>query len=228
MPILVLKSGVGKAQSNLPEDIKLVRDKLVEIDLLESTAPDDKSPELLAAIGEFQAVYMTAPDFVCSPGGTMARLLGEWAIKPVNSGVQLPGRLQIAWDLVNPLLPPGSSCTSGFRSADDQRRILHKFYQVDFRAAIIAKYGQKEYDEVGRALLTSEAKVLAMVRGVGQQIAAPGASKHQQGKAIDVGGPSTIDDTQVSRIRMIARANPTLLSGVVLKERNGCVHFEIV
>jgi hypothetical protein len=28
-------------------------------------------------------------------------------------------------------------------------------------------------------------------------------------------------------IRMAAKANPTLFSGNVLKERNGCVHFEI-
>ena len=228
MGLLLLKSGVGKGQPNLPEDLKAVYDKLIEVGFMECGIPEGKSPELLEAIGRFQACYMTSPDFVISPGGQMAKFLGDWSIKPVNSGVQLPGQLKTAWDLVNPFLPPGSSCTSGFRSAEDQRAILHKFYQSGYRSQIIAMYGQAEYDRVGQNLRLNETDVLKMVRGVGQQIAAPGASKHQQGKAIDVGGPSTIDNEQVRVIKMIARANPMVLSGVVLKERNGCVHFEIV
>lgn len=66
-----------------------------------------------------------------------------------------------------------------------------------------------------------------MVRGVGQAIAAPGKSMHQQGKAVDIGGPSTIDQKQVEIIAMVARAHATLFSGKILRERNGCVHFEI-
>lgn len=228
MAILLLRSGVGKGQPNLPEDLKTVYDKLIEVGFMECGIPEGKSPELLAAIGRFQACYMTSPDFVISPGGQMAKFLGNWSIKPVKSGVQLPGALKTAWDFVNPFLPPGSSCTSGYRSADEQRAILHRFYQTDFRSQIVLKYGQKEYDRVGQNLRQNESEVLAMVRGVGQQIAAPGSSKHQQGKAIDVGGPSAIDNEQVRVIKMIARANPSMLTGVVLKERNGCVHFEIV
>ena len=75
-------------------------------------------------------------------------------------------------------------------------------------------------------LLANEAKVLTMVRGVGQYIAAPGKSAHQLGKAIDVGGPS--DNKQVEIIRLVWRAHPRLFSGRVLKEKNGCVHFEIL
>jgi hypothetical protein len=66
------------------------------------------------------------------------------------------------------------------------------------------------------------------VHGVGQQIAAPGKSMHQRGKAIDVGGPDAIDQAQVDIIKLVARAHPDLFSGKVLKERNGCVHFEIL
>jgi hypothetical protein len=65
------------------------------------------------------------------------------------------------------------------------------------------------------------------VRGVGQAIAKPGTSAHQKGKAIDIGGPSNIDNEQVRIVRIVAKANPHILSGFVLKERNGCVHFEI-
>ena len=51
-----------------------------------------------------------------------------------------------------------------------------------------------------------------MVRGVGQAIATPGRSAHQQGKAIDICGPSSIDNKQVEIVRLVARARPTLLS----------------
>jgi hypothetical protein len=128
---------------------------------------------------------------------------------------------------VNPLLPEGSYCSSGFRSAEDQRRILHKFFNVTYRSAIISKYGQAAYDRAAVDLRRNEASVLTMVRGVGQAIAAPGRSMHQQGKAVDIGGPSEIDDQQVDVVLTVARAHPALFSGVVLKERNGCVHFEI-
>jgi diguanylate cyclase (GGDEF)-like protein len=44
----------------------------------------------------------------------------------------------------------------------------------------------------------------------------------------DVGSPSTIDNQQVSVIKKVARAKPSILSGKVIKERNGCMHFEIL
>ena len=67
-----------------------------------------------------------------------------------------------------------------------------------------------------------------MVRATGQKIAMPGRSKHQFKKAIDVGGVGEVlNRRQVAVIRMVAAANPDLLSGKVLKERNGCVHFEL-
>lgn len=101
------------------------------------------------------------------------------------------------------------------------------FFLNTYRVQIIAKYGQQQYDAVKANLLANETKVLEMVRGVGQAIAAPGASMHQRGKAIDIGGPSAIDNKQVEVVKLVARAHSDLLSGKVLKERNGCVHFEI-
>jgi hypothetical protein len=64
-----------------------------------------------------------------------------------------------------------------------------------------------------------------MVRGMGQQIAAPGSSMHQKAKAVDVGGPD--DAKQVEVIKLVAAAHSDLFTGKVLKERNGCVHFEV-
>lgn len=219
---------VGKNCSNSPADVRTVHRRLMEIAKIPcypcSGHLDDT---LMAGILELQAHFMMRPDGVISVGGKTHAVLRDWTVKPVGNGVQLPGRLRQAWDLVNPLLPEGSYCSSGFRSADDQRRILHRFFNQSYRAQIIGKYGQKAYDSAKADLLASEDKVLEMVRGVGQAISAPGKSLHQQGKAIDIGGPSYIDNKQVEVVRLVARANPTLLSGRVLKERNGCVHFEL-
>lgn len=97
----------------------------------------------------------------------------------------------------------------------------------DFRGQIVAKYGQPAFDAAAKDLEKNEDDVLAMVRGVGQLIAKPGSSPHQRGKAIDIGGPASIDAQQVAVVKLVARANPGLLSGKVLRERNGCVHFEL-
>ena len=129
---------------------------------------------------------------------------------------------------MDPLLPEGSYCSSGYRSAEDQRRILHNFFLNTFKIQIIGKYGQQAYGSARSNLAANESKILEMVHGVGQAIAAPGSSMHQKGKAIDIGGPSTIDNKQVEVVQLVAKAHPDLLSGKVLKERNGCVHFEIV
>jgi hypothetical protein len=136
----------------------------------------------------------------------------------------------VAWDLLSPLLPDGSYCTSGYRSADDQRRVLHQLYRGrKLKPAIIKRYGQAKYDAVNRDLVKNEKQVLEMVRATGQKIATPGRSRHQFKKAIDVGGRGEVlDRRQVAAIKMVARANPDLFSGLVLKERNGCVHFELV
>lgn len=228
MSILTLRQAVGKNCPNDPEDVKAIHQRLMDIGKIPcyvSTGTLDDA--ILQGIMDTQRHFMVIPDGVISVGGKTQGFLANWKNKPISAGVQLPGRLREAWDWVDPLLPEGSYCSSGYRSADDQRRILHNFFLNTYRIQIIAKYGQQQYDEVKANLLTNESKVLEMVRGVGQAIAAPGSSMHQKGKAIDIGGPSTIDDKQVEVVNLVARAHSDLLSGVVLKERNGCVHFEI-
>ena len=67
-----------------------------------------------------------------------------------------------------------------------------------------------------------------MVRATGLKIAMPGRSKHQFKKAIDVAGVGeALDRRQVAVIRLVAAANSDLLSGKVIKVRNGCVHFDL-
>jgi hypothetical protein len=182
----------------------------------------------IAAIRSVQDHFMMVPDGIISLGGNTLKFLNAWKEKPVSPGVNLSlGKLKKGWDLVNPILPEGSYCSSAYRSADDQRRILHKFFKGKYRDDIIEVYGQDRYDEVSQDLLKNEASVLEMVRNVGQAIAAPGTSMHQRARAIDVGGPDHLDNEQKRIILMVARANPNILTGKVLKERNGCVHFEV-
>jgi hypothetical protein len=229
MASIVISQAVGLNAPNRPEDVKAIAQRLVEIGKLPSTGGSGGSgvmdAALLQGIAAAQRHFMAAPDQLINANGSTLGYLNNWSVKPISPGVQLPGRLREAWDWVNPLLPPGSSCTSGFRSADEQRQILHKFYTTTYRAEILATYGQPEYNRVATDLLGNEARVVEMVCGIGQLIAAPGKSAHQQGKAIDIGGPD--DAGQVKVVELVARAHVDLLSGKVLKERNGCVHFEL-
>lgn len=227
--MLLLKQAVGKGCPNRPEDVKALHKKLMAIAKIPCyPCKGDMDKQIMKGIIDVQKHFMLDPDGVISVNRTTHKFLNNWSIKMISPNVQLPGKLKDAWDLVNPLLPAGSYCTSGFRSADHQRRILHRFFKTKYKAAIVKKYGQKDYDTALGDLIKNEDEVLKMVRGVGQAIAKPGRSAHQRGKAIDVGGPSTIDNQQVKIIKIVAKANPTILSGKVLKERNGCVHFEIM
>lgn len=226
---LTISKPVGKGCPNSPNDVKAVVQALVQIGKI---APKYLSNGIFddvveKGINDTQRHWMLRPDGIISVGGRTQKFLQSWKIKPISPGVQLPGRLMMAWDWVNPILPDGSYCSSGFRSAEEQRRILQKFFKIDYKTQIIAKYSQKTYDEVSKDLLANEQKVLDMVRGVGQAIAPPGKSAHQLGKAIDIGGPAAIDQRQVEIVTLVARAHPDLLSGKILRERNGCVHFEI-
>jgi hypothetical protein len=180
---------------------------------------------LIISIKAFQRIFTSNPDGLITPNGLTFRFLRDWSVKPVQKDVNLQGRLQEAWDLVNPLLPKGSICKSGLRTKEDQRALLQRFFLDDYRQKIIAKYGQASFDAAKSDMLKNEKTLHSMVNGVGQKISMPGNSKHQFGKAIDVGGPK--DEEQVKVIGMVAKANPTLFSGSILLEANGCVHFEL-
>jgi hypothetical protein len=228
MAVLFLAQSVGRGGANRASDVIAVHKHLMDIGKIACfPCNGGMDAKIQDGIDAVQRHFMLRPDGLISVGGKTHTFLANWEEKPISPGVQLPGRLREAWDWVNPLLPKGSYCSSGFRSADDQRRILHKFYTNNCRSDIIAKYGQAAYDAAAQNLLLNEDEVLKMVRGVGQAIAKPGQSMHQKGKAVDIGGPS--DKQQVQVVELVARAHPEVFSHrKPLRERNGCVHFEIV
>ena len=228
--MIALKIGqpVGRSQPNRANDVIAVARALVHIGKIPLTyvSNGEFDNALLMGIADTQSHWMAKPDGIIACSGRTIEFIRNWSIKPIDSSVLLPGRLREAWDTVSPLLPAGSRCTSGYRDASQQRRILHGFFRSTFKAQVIEKYSQAEYDKFNHDLAVNEQRALEMLRGIGQQIATPGKSAHQLGKAIDVGGPS--DNKQVEIIKLVWRAHPRLLSGKVLKERNGCVHFEIL
>jgi len=246
---LFLSAGIGVGAPNKPEDVKAlqgrlqyVRDqsKVNRVPLRRpdyaglggrgevSRVPNGSCDEITVGwIKEFQSIFMKMPDGVISPGGTTNKFLSSWGIRPVNSGVNWIGQLETAWLLVSPLLPDGSKCTSAYRSIDDQKRIIDNMFQNTYAAELKGKLGAR-YDTILAS--TGDARYRSMVtelRAVGQAVAMPGSSPHQFGKAIDIGGPSTIDNEQVRIAKMVGTANNALFSGKILKERNGCVHVEI-
>ncbi|MGH2550636.1 MAG: D-alanyl-D-alanine carboxypeptidase family protein [Thermomicrobiales bacterium] len=227
MQAIAIVGSVGFNGLNAEKDVRAVQERLLETQGVCSKVTGRCDSDTVAAILEFQAAFVSKPDGLISANGQTLKMLNRWSIKQVGAGVDLRGNLRKAWDVVNPFLPDGSYCSSGYRSAEDQRRILHKFYSTTYKPQIVKKYGAAEYTTVWTNRLVQESRVLEMVRGVGQAIAAPGRSMHQQGRAVDIGGPDAIDAEQKKIVEMVAQANPTLFSGMVLKERNGCVHFEI-
>lgn len=230
MTTLILNAPVGKNCPNVPQDVNNVALALIANGKIDrSYVPNGQFDKVISqGIFDTQRHWMATPDVMIEVGGKTHKFMQSWKAKVIAPGVQLPGRLQEAWDLVSPLLPEGSYCSSGYRSEEAQRRILHEFFTSTFRPQIIAKYTQKVYDAVSVDLIFYEQKVLEMVRGVGQAIAAPGQSPHQLGKAVDIGGPPSIDQLQVEIVSLVARAHVDLFSAnTPLKERDGCVHFEI-
>ena len=225
---LTLRQAVGMNCPNLPDDVKAIHQHLMKIGKIpqyESTGTLDDS--LILGIFDVQSHFMLNPDLRISVGGQTHTYLTHWSNKIIQPNVRLPGRLKEAWDWVDPLLPEGSTCESGYRTIEEQRRILHDLFLGKYRSEIISKYGIEKYNLAKNDLLTHEPQVVAMVNGVGQAIAAPGQSMHQKGLAIDIGGHYTLDRKQVEIVRLVAQAHPGLLSGKVMREKNGCVHFEI-
>jgi hypothetical protein len=228
MNALQLSGPVGKDCPNRPQDVKAVRERLAEIEKISGGPWDGKfNDAILEGIHKVQRHFMKEPDRKIDVGGRTHHFLNAWTTKPVSPGVKFNDDLRKAWDWVDPLLPDGSFCSSAFRTPVEQRQILHGFFLNSYRNQIIAKYGERKYNRIKADLIGNEQQVLAMVRGVGQAIAAPGKSMHQLGKAVDIGGPTAIDKKQIEIVNLVARAHSDLLSGKVLRERNGCVHFEI-
>jgi peptidoglycan hydrolase-like protein with peptidoglycan-binding domain len=137
--------------------------------------------------------------------------------------------ISTVWANISPYLPAGSSMTSGYRSADEQKTLLYGFYNTKYKDKIIKKYSKKDwqkyFDLEGKNNADADAKILEMVRACGQKIAAPGSSPHQKGTAIDVGG---IGDEKQCRALLwcsIMQPGGSKISKI-LPEVNGCVHFE--
>ena len=167
---------------------------------------------------------MLRPDAVITVGGQTQTFIQAWSIKPIKQGVTLTVAQRTAWDLVNPLYPPGY-CNSGIRSIDEQRDLLHSNFLKIRKSEILELIDKKEYEELSKDLVANEARVVALVNQSGQAIAAPGHSEHELGKAIDTNGAQPLRREAVAR--MVARANPQIFTGYVLNEKNGCTPIEI-
>ena len=142
--MIALKIGqpVGINQSNQSQDVISVARALVHIGKIPLTyiSKGEFDNTILMGITDTQSHWMAKPDGVITCSGRTIEFIRNWSIKPIDGNVLLPGRLREAWNIVNPLLPAGSKCTSGYRDASQQRRILHDFFRVTVKADIIKEY----------------------------------------------------------------------------------------
>ncbi len=144
-------------------------------------------------------------------------------------------KIENVWKEVGPYLPDGSELASGYRDSAAQRVQLHKKY-ISFEDDIVSTYDrdtwEKNVAKMNEKLPESELDKfdielhtqICKVKG-NREVALPGKSLHQHGRAIDVGGTSD----RLERIRalgfyLIKFENTAFVSAV--NNETNCVHFE--
>jgi hypothetical protein len=138
-----------------------------------------------------------------------------------------------AWNEVSPYLPDGARMESGYRSTESQRQQLQTKYK-SFQQDISDKFGKDvwlKYTKLQQATMTeNEIKDadIEMHRQIceavsSNEVALPGKSKHEFGKAAD----SQLADV-TARIRALLwysiEFNGTIRN--ITRENNNCGHFE--
>ncbi len=207
--------------------------------------------DVSAKVSSFSKIWI--PDGLISKGGNTEKKLfaddakkyvapTKGAVKPLQSDVTTKksnatgdakiywDRIESVWNTVSPYLPAGSKMTSGFRSPADQRAILHNWYNSKYKAKIIAKYNQAEWqkykDMQGSNDAVADPKMCSMVKGATKQlIAVPGRSAHQRGKALDVGGQADVEQAKTLLWCHVNFESDGVVTKI-LPERNGCMHIE--
>lgn len=97
MGLLILAKPVGKNCPNLPQDVRAVSHRLMDIGKIPRGAPITAFDQrILKGIADVQRHWMQVPDGVISLGGKTQGFLGTWKEKDISPGVQLPGRLREA------------------------------------------------------------------------------------------------------------------------------------
>lgn len=228
--MIILSASVGVGGVNKRADVDAVRRRLILLNLYVGDLSADYADDLGRAIKAFQKIFSPAPDGKIDPNGRSLKFLNRWKVKTIAHSVTMNANLTRAWELMNPILPEGSYCLSGIRSTTRQRELLVEFFTVKLKSDVIASYTQKEYDRVVALEpgVERDKAMHRMVNGVGQDIALPGSSKHELGKAFDIQGGDSGERYSVAKL--VIRANPSVYAGInrLRLESNGCVHVEII
>ena len=135
-------------------------------------------------------------------------------------------RIIAVWQAVSPYLPGGDTyMSSGLRTTQNQIDIIEDFYTGKYKAQIVAAHGQDEWAKyVGQMDAASVDVKRSRVKACGQDVARPGTSPHEFGRAIDVGGKD--DAGQIHALLRVHIEVDASLVAYLLYEKNGCVHFE--
>lgn len=228
---LTLTATVGQGGPNRPADVKAIQNRLNLIGI--QCGPEDGrfSPKVTSGIASFQRRFMVAPTGVIEPHDDTYRFLCNWTAKRVNDDVVFKGQtLRDAWELVSPLLPPGSRLTSAYRSQKAQRDLVLKTYlDTSYKARILHQAGKDAYDKAlaafqgakgGLDQLAAEKRMVALLNDVGRRIGDSGSSLHCRGQALDIGGEASMEGRK-RVFEKVARANPNVFSGLMKEEGDG-------
>lgn len=139
-------------------------------------------------------------------------------------------KIEEVWSIVSPFLPADSYMTSGYRTSQDQRDILHNWFNTKYKDEIIDEHSEEEWKKYknmqGNNDAVADPKMCKMIlEATGQLIAVPGTSKHQTGQAIDIGGKADVDQIKSLLWCHVEFYTDNIITKI-LPERNKCLHFE--
>lgn len=221
-----------------PETIKAIQFYQVELMDIASKVKGYEAPSfpdgliLKGSTAEKRLFGSDAPKYTFYSKGSVKAVAQEVQTKITDANGSLKktwDTLQSKWNFISVYLPNDSIWTSGYRSSEDQRSLLQKWYNEKYKTQIIAKYSEKEWKKYNEMQGVDDAKadpeMVKMIKGAAKQlIAVPGRSAHEKGLALDVGG--TPDVEQVKALLWMSVALDDVVITKILPERNGCIHFE--
>lgn len=145
-------------------------------------------------------------------------------------------KIMDVWNEISPYLPAGTTMASGFRTKNEQREQLYDKYST-FQDKISLQFPdedcQKNLKDSADKTLTEENRNKLDIKMHNQickavssrEVALPGTSKHESGKAIDTQTSPGEDRARTLLWYSIEFASiRTILN--ITKEDNSCVHFE--
>ena len=144
----------------------------------------------------------------------------SYRIKP---NVKLNDLLLNAWKTLQPFLPPGAVMTSGFRTEEDQKRIINHFWQKATGKPI------PDHLKKDNRVWRQAARILT--RHHGYVVGPPWTNSkyaHLKGTALDISGANLYDLAEAVEMVSASSKLPVKFRKPIVEQGNNCIHVGVV